>query len=1173
MDPTTSRPSMSSDDTAPTKIGGFKPGDHDPDIAIFRSGEHVSRYRILEQIGSGGMSEVYLAERNDATDARVALKVLRLVDVTLIRRFDREQSILAKLSHPYIARFYDMGTAASGHPWLTMEYIDGLPVTRWCDQHQYSMRQRLELFVKICEAVSFAHRHLVIHRDIKPDNVMVDSHGVPKLLDFGIAALLDPETGNQQTVTHLGGRMMTPDYASPEQWRGELLTAATDIYSLGVLLFHLLSGTLPFRFSRQSPMEAFKRMAEEETPSLYAHLNRRTEENTRIAADRRLDTQRLRRFLKGEMAAIVGKALSKDPNGRYVSVEAFADDVRRYLSGHVVQARPHTLRYHAGKFVRRNHLALSFVAVLFLVLVGALVAVMVEQRRTEAARLLAEQERHSAEQVTDYLTALFDVADPRRNEGREVTALAMLEIGRKQLAQKGGQSDYVQARLNYTMGKVYLSLTQFKTAEDLLTDALKVFRRDARADYESETLFALVTLYGQMGRLKEMRKMGERLLALAEAQPDDAMLVARAYRALGAVCLNEGAIQTSYEWFQKSLATLTATNQAGPVDFADIHYRISLCFHYLSDLGQAESHQRTALKYLGQMEDPPKAKIFDCQSALSGILRDRGKFDEAAGMAAKVIEGQVALYGENHIATLRSRRIAASIYEMSAQYEAAEKELRTIITHLEARGDSDGETHSHVLDDLSRVLSTNGAYREAEQVSRKALSLLKNNFGDDHPTVARKKMILASHLLDNYRADIAQPLLTEALEVFLSLESGFESELGSTYFYLSGVSRAKGDFERGLEYSRDGRRCFLKRFGNESTYGLLGRQHTANFLLLAGRRREAKAELEAILAEPQDARPAIHRLSLLSEYAVVLATNGFFSEARKRWQGVRTELATLPATESALTQYEIRRAHGRFLFEDGDYQAGLDAIQRAIASFGGNAGPENPKLLVTLGDQVLGQTALGRFEEAEAGLQQMKTRLAQDLLSVELDVDLAYHRARLDWAQGRRDTAAKRYQALIATCRQRFGARHPAWFHLNGELGLLRLSQNKSAAADQLFEAGLQARLQEEEETSIWVAGLRLGRAEAAARRGDFTAAEAHLKQAQPVLENQLQEHHPYRLQAQRVAAHIEAGFGRLQDLAGPRDRNLAHMRSVYAPNTVWVTDAAAYWTLIEKTRDKLRTH
>ena len=358
-------------------------------------GRRIGAYRIVSEIGTGGMGHVYLAERADEFKQKVALKLLKreMAYRQLISRFRNERQILAGLDHPCIARLLDGGATEDGHPYFVMEYVEGVTIDHYCANRALSIPERLKLFRHVCSAVQYAHQNLIVHRDLKPGNILVTADGTPKLLDFGIAKLLRPDPA-QPTValTQVGVRMMTPEYASPEQVRGLAITTSTDVYSLGIVLYELLSGHPPYEFKTRSPTEIERVICEQEPPRPST-----------------LAVAPLSHQLAGDLDTIVLKAIEKDPQHRYRSVEQLSEDIRRHLERMPITARPQTLKYRMSKFVRRNRTAVAAAAMVLLSLTGGLIASAWEAHVARLERARAEQRFQDVRNLAESL--LSDVYD------------------------------------------------------------------------------------------------------------------------------------------------------------------------------------------------------------------------------------------------------------------------------------------------------------------------------------------------------------------------------------------------------------------------------------------------------------------------------------------------------------------------------------------------------------------------------------------------------------------------------------------------------------------------------------------------------------------------------------------------------------------------------------------
>ncbi|HVF17462.1 MAG TPA: serine/threonine-protein kinase, partial [Steroidobacteraceae bacterium] len=390
-------------------------------------GSVIGHYRVVSVLGHGGMGQVLLAERaDDQFRHKVAIKLVRhgLLSKQVRARLKIERQILAALDHPNIARLLDGGTTSTGVPYIVMEYIDGKPIDKYCDDERLSIRDRLKLFRQVCSAVHYAHQNLIVHRDLKPSNILVTSDGTPKLLDFGIAKLLDTrQFANTMAVTHLDSRLLTPDHASPEQVRGETITTASDTYVLGVLLYELLTARKPLLI-RNERLSDLERAICEEAPLPLDYGLRSSEQLPpeflqEICVHRSTTPARLRKELRGDLRNIVAMALRKEPDRRYPSVEQFSADIGRYLDAMPISARRDTWAYRAQKFTRRHSLAVAMAVLAFVALTGFAIITSIQARRIS-------EERAHAEEVSSFLIDVFEQADPERARGEEITVEEVL---------------------------------------------------------------------------------------------------------------------------------------------------------------------------------------------------------------------------------------------------------------------------------------------------------------------------------------------------------------------------------------------------------------------------------------------------------------------------------------------------------------------------------------------------------------------------------------------------------------------------------------------------------------------------------------------------------------------------------------------------------------------------
>jgi eukaryotic-like serine/threonine-protein kinase len=676
--------------------------------------DRVGQYRIVREIGHGGMGAVYLGERDDGQfRQRAALKLARggIGTDYLLRRFVEERQILASLEHPYIARLLDGGVTGDGLPWFAMEYVEGQPIDRYCDDRRLTIEQRLKLFLDVCEAVQYAHRNLVIHRDLKPSNILVTSDGALKLLDFGIAKLLAPGHDTTAEFPVSGARLMTPAYASPEQIRGEAVTTASDVYALGVLLYELMTGRHPVRTPGLGARELERRILEEqpERPSSVATLS---SENARR--------------LRGDLDAIVMKALEKEPERRYATAEQLATDVRRHLGSLPVSARPDTWRYRATSFLRRNRVAATAGIAFVVLLVASSIVTAVQTARIRAQAERLEQENQKTEQVAALLTGLFAVSDPENARGHVVTARELLDQGAARAERELANQPDVQARMLDAMGVAYGGLGVYDPAKSLLERALTIRRQLHEGDHPdvAASMYNLATV---------LRFRGE--FVPAEALFRDALAMRR--RLFG----------DRDKTVVESLNGLGFLLRGRGADAA------------------AESVYREALAIGRAVYGGPHLEIAVALNGLGSTLSDQGRYDEAVRMYREALEMDVALGGEDHPETgVVLLNLGRTLDRQRKPHEAEVFLRRSVEASRRVQGDRH-PVYALNLTLLADVLRTQGKLDEAETLYRRALEIQRDVLRPKHANTASTLLGLGRVLMERDRDREAEPLLREALAI------------------------------------------------------------------------------------------------------------------------------------------------------------------------------------------------------------------------------------------------------------------------------------------------------------------------------------------------------------------------------------------------------------------------
>ncbi|HEY2714422.1 MAG TPA: serine/threonine-protein kinase [Chthoniobacterales bacterium] len=671
-----------------------------------QAGEVIGDYTIVSLIGSAGMGEVYLANDNEF-DRQVAIKLIKrgLVGAESIRQFRREERLLAALTHPNIACFYGGAVLPDGVPYFIMEYVAGTRLDRHCEELRLTIRERLELFRKVCGAVHFAHQHLIVHRDLKPSNILVTEQGEPKLLDFGIGKLLQTDKSSPE-LTITVAPIMTPEYASPEHIRGESATTSSDIYSLGVLLYEILSGERPYKLSSHTPSEIEKIICETE-PVRPSAVTAHSQQSAIRAQN-----------LRGDLDKIVLMAMRKEPARRYASAAQLSEDIRRHLAGMPVAARRDTLSYRAGKFIKRNKLAVIAGLLIVTTLLAGLIATLWQSR-------VARQERDAAQRINAFLQDMLGAASPE-NKGLDVKVKDVLGEASRRAQIELASEPKVMADVLLTIGRTYVSIDQVAAAE---------------ANFR----IAVATSLKANGELNETTTASMAWLGLALAYLD---------KTADGEQVSRRAVRLERKLHPQGDETLA-------IGLYSLGLNMLLRGEAKASVPILEEACEVAKRYLGANHGYYVAGL----GAL-GLAREKsGDFDKAETILRQAVEAGRKLEYRYQLFHAQAAAYLGELLTEKANYQEAEAFLHeSELLYRQRTGDSTFSIGA-IKQDLGDVYLHRKDYARAEEELRKSLDILQKNLSPRHPSTLKAGVLLGLTLTRENRATEAEPYLRKALEL------------------------------------------------------------------------------------------------------------------------------------------------------------------------------------------------------------------------------------------------------------------------------------------------------------------------------------------------------------------------------------------------------------------------
>ena len=726
------------------------------------AGRRMGAWEVDGLLHHGGMGTVYRAHRVGADfEQHAALKVIRrgMESPELLRRFALERQLLARLEHPGIARLLDGGTLEEGLPWLAMELVPGVPIDEWCDTRNPSFDERLDVFLAICEAVDFAHRNLVIHRDLKPSNILVTPTGTPKLLDFGIAKLLEVSAGaegDERTAALTRHRMLTPSFASPEQFRGEAMGTATDQYSLGIILYRLLTGRLPYRIGDDTTLREAERLVCETTPVVPSE-----------AAE---PGDPVRSRLRGDLDRIVMKALRKEPERRYPSVRALAEDLERFRAGFPVRARPDSVTYRAERFVRRNWVGVTAVTAVFAALSVGLGSALWQAGEAERQRDLARAEARTAEAAVEFLRSTLWSADPWGEEDPVETVDDVLRYAEAQLDPLLGDNPATRAWILASLAEIHVARGDLERADAYSREAVAIAEASPRG---------LEGRKGQIRRgralaLQEMSLFDEaevellRAIELLEAQdPLPVDMLARTLDQAGTLETERGRPAEAAAWFERALELRERHGALDDRSLAYLQNNLAVSLMNLPGrldeaaeaLGAAARHAEAA-----GSSDPVVATLLTNRA---NVLTELGQVEAAEAAFMDALERMEASLGPEHVSTLMTTTSLASLLESADDLERAEFTVRPVVERALATLPPDHLTTAYAQNILGLVLCRQGgvvAATEGLAMARASLASRELLYPEGHWLLASGAALEGLCLVELGEGEAARALLTPAVE-------------------------------------------------------------------------------------------------------------------------------------------------------------------------------------------------------------------------------------------------------------------------------------------------------------------------------------------------------------------------------------------------------------------------
>lgn len=768
-------------------------------------GETIGSYKLTRLLGEGGMGAVYLAERTDGQfDHSVAIKIIKsnLEDTGIYSRFMQERQILAGLTHENIGRLYDGGVTENGIPYLIMEYVDGIPIDTYCDQNRLSVHDRIELFKSVCAAAHHAHKNLVIHRDLKPQNILITGNGTVKIMDFGIAKLAENNRSMENSDDGESSRYLSFTNAAPEQLTDSPITTATDIYSLGVLLYRLLSATHPLPIQNKTGSEIISIIKNEKPEPASEKLKALDSDAAKkIARNRNSNASALAKLLRHDLDAVLLKCLEKNPADRYQTVEELIRDLERFRAGYPVKAFKGSRFYYSKKYVSRNRAGLFIAAAFFII---AAMSVTFYTHQVQQERDIAQLEANKANQVTNFVLDLFKGSDPAQTGGEEISARDLLDRGIDRTAYLVNQPE-IQANMLEVLGRILTQLGDFDKAEELLAQSIGI-RTDLFGEMHTETISAhkyLGSLLSARGELFEAQNVLEDAISRRnELLGTQQAALSEANTELGYVYRRLGKFQEAEELYRRLIDVYeTSLGPDDPLTLLSIS-SLGVTLHGQGKLEEAEIRYRDVLEKRAKLYDTIHPDVAMSMNNLGSLLLNQGEFEESEQLLSAALDMRIALFGQWHPKVALSTNNMGILKRNTGEFDAARQYFSSALEiNTKLFGTDQLQTGINMFS-MAELFMMTGEYEKSLDYYNRSNQIFNRHLSDGSSFIARSEMGIGEALMmyDENKIEDAEYFLKKGFERVREIHHSGSLEYGLALVQMGKLYLNKKDEDKGIKH-------------------------------------------------------------------------------------------------------------------------------------------------------------------------------------------------------------------------------------------------------------------------------------------------------------------------------------------------------------------------------------